>query len=344
MSDKKKKKRVGSTIFRIVLIVIAGLTVGLGVFHWNAAGLVGNQLPMPFGFGVSVVMSPSMEPVLKTNDLIFVTEADSYDVDDIVVYQEGNMLVIHRIVDIDGDKVITKGDANNAPDDPVSMDDIKAKLSFRIPFVGVIFKYLKTVPGTLLVLVLAIFLLYRSRQKERDKDKEELEDIVEEIKRLRSQQNGSETEEIKESESSVNSEKEESEETTETEASKPAEEAEPEEEPSEPVEEAEPEEEPSEPAEEAEPEEEPSEPAEEAEPEEESDPAEEAEPEEESSEPTEEAEPEEEASEPAEDAEQEQVEITSHETAESSIETPSAVRDEGSDFAEVKSILEDMSE
>ena len=191
--EKKKNKRVGSTIFRIVLIIIAGLTVGIGVFTWNATGLVGNQLPMPFGFGVSVVMSPSMEPVLHTNDLVFVTEQDSYNVDDIIVYQEGKMLVIHRIVSIDGDKVITKGDANNIADDPILLSDIKAKLSFRIPFIGVIFKYLKTVPGTLLVLFVAIFLLYRSRQKERDKDREELEDIVEEIKRLRSAQNAADS-------------------------------------------------------------------------------------------------------------------------------------------------------
>lgn len=185
MAEKKNNKRVGSIIFRIVLIIIAGLTVGVGVFSWNAAGLVGNQLPMPFGFGISVVMSPSMEPVLHTNDLIFVTEQDSYELDDIVVYQEGKMLVIHRIVSIDGDTVITKGDANNVSDDPISIEDVKAKLSFRIPYIGLIVKYLKTVPGTLLVLALAIFLLYRSRQKERESDREELDDIAEEIKRLR---------------------------------------------------------------------------------------------------------------------------------------------------------------
>lgn len=185
MSEKKKKKRVGSTIFRIILIIIAGLTVGIGVFTWNASGILGNKLPMPFGFGVSVIMSPSMEPVLHTNDLAFVTEEESYQIDDIVVFQEGNMLVIHRIISIDGDTVITKGDANNVPDEPMTMDRIKAKLQFHIPFVGLIFKYLKTVPGTLIVLFLAIFLLYRSRQKERDADREELEDIVEEIKRLR---------------------------------------------------------------------------------------------------------------------------------------------------------------
>lgn len=185
MAEKKKNKRVGSIIFRIVLIIIAGLTVGIGVFSWNASGLVGNQLPMPLGFGISVVMSPSMEPVLHTNDLVIVTEQESYDIDDIVVYQEGKMLVIHRIISIQDDKVITKGDANNVADTPISLSDIKAKLSFKIPFIGLIVKYLKTVPGTLLVLALAIFLLYRSRQKERQNDQQDLDEIAEEIKRLR---------------------------------------------------------------------------------------------------------------------------------------------------------------
>lgn len=185
MSENKKKSRVGSIIFRIIIILIAGLTVGIGVFTWNATGLVGNQLPMPFGFGVSVILSPSMEPVLHTNDLVFVTKQDSYEVDDIVVYQEGKMLVIHRIISIDGDTVITKGDANNTADDPVSLDDIKAKLSFKIPFIGLIFKYIKTVPGTLLILAISVYLLYKSRRKEQEEDREELDEIVEEIKRLK---------------------------------------------------------------------------------------------------------------------------------------------------------------
>lgn len=184
-AEKKGKKRVGSIIFRIILIIIAGLTVGFGVYSWNASRVVGNELPMPFGFGISVIMSPSMDPVLKTNDLVVVTEKDSYDVDDIVVYQDGHMLVIHRIVDIDGETVTTKGDANNSPDSPIQMDDIKAKYVFRIPLIGLFVKYAKTIPGTLLILGIALYLLYRSRQKERAKGEEELDDIVSEIMRLR---------------------------------------------------------------------------------------------------------------------------------------------------------------
>lgn len=181
---EKKKIRVGSVIFRIVLIIVAGLTVGLAVFSFNAAHIGGNQLPMPFGYGASVVLSGSMEPALAVNDLVFVEARDDYDPGDVVVYQNGNTLIIHRIVKKDGETFVTRGDANNADDDPISLSEIKGAMIFRIPFIGLIFKWLKTLPGTLIVLGLAIFLLYRSRRKERAKDAEQLDEIVEEIRRL----------------------------------------------------------------------------------------------------------------------------------------------------------------
>ena len=175
------------------MIVIAGLTVGLSVYSWNAARVVGNQLPMPFGVGASVVLSPSMEPAIHENDLVFVSASDHYDVGDVVVYQDGTMLVIHRIIAIDGDTITTKGDANNASDEPVKLDSVKGKMTFRIPYIGFIFKYIKTVPGTIIVVLLAVFLMYRSRRKEKDKDNAELDDIVSEIRRLQALQQTDQT-------------------------------------------------------------------------------------------------------------------------------------------------------
>ena len=186
--EVKKKSKIKSLIYRIFLIVIAGLTVGLSFFSWNATRVVGNQLPMPLGFGVSVVLTGSMEPTLKVNDLVFITEADEYQENDIVVYQRGNELIIHRIVRIGEGYVLTKGDANNAVDDPITLDMIKGKFSFRIPIIGFVFKMIKTLPGTLLILALVVFLMYRSRSKERRNSDEELEKIAEEIRQLRSQQ------------------------------------------------------------------------------------------------------------------------------------------------------------
>ena len=44
--------------------------MGINVYLWNASSLAGNAMPMPFGFGMAVVLSGSMEPVLSVNDLL----------------------------------------------------------------------------------------------------------------------------------------------------------------------------------------------------------------------------------------------------------------------------------
>lgn len=185
---EKKKFRVGAAIFRIVLILVAGLTVGLAVFSFNANRIGGNQLPMPFGYGASVVLSGSMEPALQVNDLVIVKAQEDYSEGDVVVYQNGHTLIIHRVVKKDGEEFVTRGDANNADDDPIKLSDIKGIMIFRVPFIGLIFKWLKTLPGTLIVLGLAVFLLYRSRRKEKEKNSEQLDEIVEEIRRLQALQ------------------------------------------------------------------------------------------------------------------------------------------------------------
>ena len=43
------------TIVRFVLLAIGAFIVGVNLYSLNAAKLTGNQVPMPFGFGSSVV-------------------------------------------------------------------------------------------------------------------------------------------------------------------------------------------------------------------------------------------------------------------------------------------------
>ena len=102
------------TILRTFLIIFVSLVVGFNLYTWNAQSLMGNALPMPFGYGAAVVLTGSMEPAVSANDLILVAEKPVYAEEEIVVYQSGNILVVHRILDITDGMVTTKGDANNA--------------------------------------------------------------------------------------------------------------------------------------------------------------------------------------------------------------------------------------
>ena len=61
-----------------------------------------NGVPMPFGFGVSLVLSGSMEPEISTDDLVFLRKADAVRVGDVVLYDSGTGRVLHRVIRIEG--------------------------------------------------------------------------------------------------------------------------------------------------------------------------------------------------------------------------------------------------
>lgn len=179
----KPKKLKG--MFRLLLLILCGVILGVNVYLANANSLVGNQLPMPFGYGAAVVLSGSMEPEFSKGDLIVVNETDTYEVNDIVVFQDGNSLVVHRIINIGGETITTKGDANKSADEPINISAVKGKVLFWIPFVGSIVEGLKTPVGTICIIAAAIALIEIPRRNEKKNDDEEKRKIIEEIERLK---------------------------------------------------------------------------------------------------------------------------------------------------------------
>ncbi|MBQ3099826.1 MAG: signal peptidase I [Clostridia bacterium] len=185
MKKNGKFKVTFKGVLRILVLIICGIVLGVNVYLANANSLVGNKLPMPFGYGSAVVLSGSMEPEFSKGDLIIVKEAEDYAVEDIVVYQDGASLVVHRIIDIDGETVTTKGDANNTADEPIELSAIKGRVLFWIPFAGNVASFLKTPVGTICIIAAAIALIEIPRRSEKKKDDEERQKILEEIRRLK---------------------------------------------------------------------------------------------------------------------------------------------------------------
>lgn len=187
-SKTEKKRPVWRTVYRILILLLISLIIGSAVYSFNAKRVLHDQMPMPLGIGVSYVLSPSMEPTLHVNDLVVVRASDSYAVGDIVIYQEANLLIIHRIIQIDGDTLITKGDHNNTEDTPIQLSSVKGKLVFSVPYAGAAVRLLQTTLAKILLILLAAFLLKLSWRKEKRKDDEELDQIKAEIRKLKAEQ------------------------------------------------------------------------------------------------------------------------------------------------------------
>lgn len=135
--DEKKKKTIKSIVGWILyLTILAGLVFGVpkGLVY-----LLKTDYPM------ATITSGSMWPALKKGDLVLikgVQDKSEIQLGDIVVYNNPKGFTIHRVVKLNEDTLVTKGDANNVNDSPVGYEEVIGKAlkmgntTARLPLVG----------------------------------------------------------------------------------------------------------------------------------------------------------------------------------------------------------------
>ena len=111
----------------IVLCILAFIsTVVLHKYYVNIGG-----------YTFFIVASGSMSGTVDVNDMVIVKITDDFQVGDIVTYQADGYFVTHRIISINKDQIITKGDSNNTEDDPIGRDKIIGKVVAIFPFMAI---------------------------------------------------------------------------------------------------------------------------------------------------------------------------------------------------------------
>ena len=133
------KKIIKETIGWIVYIAIL-----IGLIYGIPRGLT---YVLKTDYPMASITSGSMWPSLKKGDFILIKGVESKEeigVGDIVVYKNPKGFTIHRVIKMNEDTFVTKGDANNVEDAPVSYDEIIGKpitindKPIRIPFLGMV--------------------------------------------------------------------------------------------------------------------------------------------------------------------------------------------------------------
>lgn len=112
------------------------------------------------------VKTGSMEAKIHVGDYILILKKSRYDIGDVITFASNNSYVTHRIVRIDGDRVTTKGDANNTEDETISSSSIVGKVILSGGLLNIIINYKYALAG--IVLSLYLFSCYfESRKKEK---------------------------------------------------------------------------------------------------------------------------------------------------------------------------------
>ena len=139
-------------IYYIVIAFIAAIVLLLVI----------SVFPITGNIKFFVVQSGSMEPSIKTGGIVMVKPMDDYKINDVISFGKATRIkspTTHRIYDIkvvEGKPYyITKGDANNAPDQrEVSKSEIIGKVLFDIPYLGYAVDFAKKPIGFALIIII----------------------------------------------------------------------------------------------------------------------------------------------------------------------------------------------
>jgi len=168
-------------VLKGIVTILSVLVLYTGIYSYIELSIMNKPVSMPLGIGTSVVMSGSMEPELEVDDMIIYRKAKTYEVNDVAVFVEDGFAVVHRIVSVDGNTVITKGDANNVNDDPIELSQIKGKVFAVIPGAGTYMRSV-TLPLVILVIVIGVILI-SNKDKSIEEENKELKEKIEKLKK-----------------------------------------------------------------------------------------------------------------------------------------------------------------
>lgn len=165
-----KIKRI-KLIFKLLMyIIILPITI-YNVYLLVMSYINPKETPSFFGIKSYAVISGSMQPELKVGDIIIVKQIkeDELKVGDILSFRKNDLIITHRVIRIENEKITTKGDYNNAEDsDKVSYGDIEGKVVYVIPFFGKIVFALRN-KIVIIVIILLLYLIYMHSLKQQSK-------------------------------------------------------------------------------------------------------------------------------------------------------------------------------
>lgn len=115
-------------VVNIVSYVIAIFIIIVLVYVIASKLILKKSYPNVFGYTYMQVKTGSMAPSLNINDIVIIKLKTNYKVNDIVTFEQDGYFITHRIIKMNGDKILTKGDSNNTEDDEIGASLVVGKV------------------------------------------------------------------------------------------------------------------------------------------------------------------------------------------------------------------------
>lgn len=156
---KLKNKRFIEKIINIllnILIFIFGILLLLSIYTGVQTKILGHDYANFFGYSMFEVQTGSMAKTINAGDWIIVKLGSEVALNDIVTYQFKDEFITHRIIEVHKGTYITKGDANNSRDEPITQKQIVGKVISILANFGLLRKIIFN-PAVLISLMITLF-------------------------------------------------------------------------------------------------------------------------------------------------------------------------------------------
>lgn len=151
MEKKKKKFDFVSIVLIIILIIVTFCYAQLKIFHKEYINFC--------GYTIFQVITGSMSGTIEIQDIVIVKLTNNVEENDIITYKSGENFVTHRVIRKEENQIVTKGDANNLEDAPITNEQIVGKVVFIFSNVAIWIKVLKT-PQVMIALIVTIIVIW----------------------------------------------------------------------------------------------------------------------------------------------------------------------------------------
>jgi len=143
-------------LIKIAILICVAAIIAVFLLFYRPVSLAGDTLYEP-------VYTGSMEPAIPVGSVVVIkpVNPETLKIGDIICFQLSEPTSItHRIINITDEGFVTKGDANEDPDQwIVKKENVIGKVILTIPFIGYIGYFVRTPIGFILLIILPASLI-----------------------------------------------------------------------------------------------------------------------------------------------------------------------------------------
>ena len=179
-----------------IIVFLSILLVFIVMYNFFQITFLNKKYSEFLGYTFFEVTTGSMKEAIDINDVIIVRITEDVHNGDIISYIKNGEIITHRIIEEREDNLITKGDANNSKDSPITKDMVIGKVEKVIPKLGVWIKVLSDFK-VLLSIIITILLFGLALNNKPKKDKKNRHSFARFIKNLKGIRKDAKKEETK---------------------------------------------------------------------------------------------------------------------------------------------------